>query len=78
MERHQAELALQEVERRRLHVPQRAGRQANPPCVQLGERIQKGFWIFAKNYIALIASVGGGGSLTFWCRDLDPWIRTSG
>jgi hypothetical protein len=58
MERHQAELSLEEVERRRRHVPQRDGRQANQPYVQLGEQIHKGFWIFATNYIALIASVG--------------------
>ncbi len=58
MERHQAEPALEEVERRRRHVLQRDGLQANQPCVLLGEQIQKSFWIFVKNDIALIASVG--------------------
>jgi|LakMenEpi03Aug12_release.lakeMendotaPanAssembly.Ray.scaffolds.fasta_scaffold4218357_2 hypothetical protein len=46
MERHQAELALEAVERRRPHVPQRDGRQANPPCVQLGEQSSQRFLDF--------------------------------
>jgi hypothetical protein len=49
MERHQAELALEEVERRRRYVPQKDGRQANQPCVQLGVQIHKSFCKFRKN-----------------------------
>ncbi len=73
MKCHQAELALEEVERRRPHVPQRDGRQANQPCVQLGEQVHKDF--FVKKIILHLLPVLGIPDIAdpyLWLMDPDP------
>jgi hypothetical protein len=72
MKHHQAELALEEVERRRRHVPQRDGRQANQPCVQLGEQVHKDF--FVKKLYCTYCQCWG--SVTFSCGSgsEDPFL----